>query len=53
MQFPEPTVDIEEIKQKYHAIVGAEGGDGDEQTSTDAQKEKKGKKKTKKKKGKQ
>ena len=25
MQFPEPTVDIEEIKKKYHAIEEAEG----------------------------
>jgi hypothetical protein len=25
MQFPEPTVDIEAIKQEYHAIVAAEG----------------------------
>ncbi len=27
MEFPAPTVDIEEIKQKYHAIVEAEGGE--------------------------
>ena len=26
MQFPAPTVDIEEIRQKYHAIVREEGG---------------------------
>jgi hypothetical protein len=25
MKFPEPTVDIEQIKQKYHAIVQEEG----------------------------
>ena len=24
MKFPEPTVDINEIKKKYHAIVAAE-----------------------------
>jgi len=52
MKFPEPTVDIEEIKKKYHAIVEQEG-DGvdaelDEQTADGkakkAKKSKKGKK---------
>jgi hypothetical protein len=52
MKFPEPTVDIEEIKKKYHAIVEQEG-DGveaelDEQTAggkgKKAKKTKKGKK---------
>jgi len=52
MKFPEPTVDINEIKKKYHAIVEQEG-DGveaelDEQTAgakgEQAQKEKKKKK---------
>mgnify|MGYP000561992149 FL=1 len=27
MKFPEPTIDIEEIKQKYHAIVQEEGAE--------------------------
>lgn len=39
MKFPEPTVDIAEIKQKYHAVVAAEGGEGAEQTSVGEQKE--------------
>jgi len=54
MKFPEPTVDIDEIKNKYHAIVEAEG-DGPEaelDAPTDSAKGKKGKKSKKGKKGK-
>lgn len=56
MKFPEPTVDIDEIKKKYHAIVVLEG-DGDKaeldaQTdSREVKKRKKGKKGIKVKKG--
>jgi len=41
MKFPEPTVDIDVIKQKYHAIVAEEGTDGAEQTPADGKKQKK------------
>jgi PPK2 family polyphosphate:nucleotide phosphotransferase len=41
MKFPEPTVDINEIKQKYHAIVEQEGGADEQEASGD--KGKKGK----------
>ena len=54
MKFPEPTVDINEIKKKYHAIVEAEG-DGPEaelDAPTDNGTEKKEKKGKKRKKGK-
>lgn len=51
MKFPEPTVDIDEIKKKYHTIVESEG-DGPE-AELDAQAASgKGKKKKKGKKGK-
>ena len=43
MKFPEPTVDINEIKQKYHAIVEEEGG-GDAQPVEEPKKQKKKKK---------
>ncbi|MGD9409394.1 MAG: hypothetical protein PVF12_05380, partial [Thiohalocapsa sp.] len=49
MKFPEPTVDIDQIKQKYHAIVEEEGG-GDAQPVEEHKKQKKkgsGKKKKK------
>jgi len=51
MKFPEPTVDIEEIKQKYHAIVQEEriGQESAERAGPEA---KKGKKSKKNKKGK-
>jgi len=54
MKFPAPSVDIDEIKKKYHAIVEAEGGgegDGEEQLK-DGKKGKKSKKGKKNKKGK-
>jgi hypothetical protein len=44
MKFPEPTVDIDEIKKKYHAIVEAEG-DGPEAELDDQSASGKGKKK--------
>jgi hypothetical protein len=40
MKFPEPTVDIDEIKQKYHVIEQEEGNDKDRPDG----KKKKGKK---------
>ena len=55
MEFPAPSVDIDEIKEKYHAIVVAEG-DGEEaelEAPANSGKEKKGKKGKKSKKGKQ
>lgn len=54
MKFPEPTVDINEIKKKYHAIVDEEGGGAEEeqQEQADAREEKKGNKGKKGKKGK-
>ena len=42
MKFPEPTVDINEIKKKYHAIVEEEKKEKEEQTG--GKKGKKGKK---------
>ena len=49
MKFPEPTVDIDEIKKKYHAIVEAE----EERTGgTEGKRDKKGKRRKKGKKGK-
>jgi len=50
MKFPQPTVDINEIKQKYHAIVEAEGTGASDPSQAS---EKKDKKRKKKKKGKQ
>jgi len=57
MQFPEPTVDIVEIKKKYHAIVAEEkekkeepGGGNKDKTDKERKKGKKGKKKGKKRK---
>jgi hypothetical protein len=50
MKFPKPTVDINEIRQKYHAIVEAEGNGA---SDTSQASEKKDKKHKKKKKGKQ
>jgi hypothetical protein len=50
MKFPAPTVDIDEIKKKYHAIVEAEGGE--EKSEAGEEKGKKGKKGKKSKKGK-
>ncbi len=50
MKFPEPTVDISEIKKKYHAIVEQEGDgpeaelDGQADSGTGKKKRKKGKK---------
>ena len=45
MKFPAPSVDIDEIKKKYHAIVVAEGGEDDgEEKQNNGKKEKKGKK---------
>jgi PPK2 family polyphosphate:nucleotide phosphotransferase len=51
MKFPEPTVDIEEIKQKYHAIVQEEGAEQEsaEHVNSEA-KEGKNRRKAKKKK---
>ena len=54
MKFPEPTVDINQIKQKYHAIVEQEG-DGVEAEldgQTEGGKDKQARKEKKKKKGK-
>jgi len=57
MQFPEPTVDIVEIKKKYHAIVAEEkekkeepGGGNKDKKDKERKKGKKGKKKGKKRK---
>ena len=50
MKFPEPTVDINEIKKKYHAIVEAEKKEQEEQAG--GKKGKKGKEKKKGRKGK-
>jgi PPK2 family polyphosphate:nucleotide phosphotransferase len=52
MKFPEPTVDINEIKQKYHAIVQEErtGAEGAETDESERKQGKKGAKKKKKKK---
>jgi hypothetical protein len=50
MKFPEPTVDITEIKQKYHEIVEAEAESQERQPSaekTSGKKKKKDKKKKK------
>jgi PPK2 family polyphosphate:nucleotide phosphotransferase len=44
MKFPKPTVNIDEIKQKYHAIVEEEGGDEDADAQSDEKKKKKKKK---------
>ena len=46
MKFPEPTVDIEEIKKKYHAIVQEEriGQESTERAGSEAKKGKNGKK---------
>ena len=49
MKFPEPTVDINEIKKKYHAIVEEEGQGGEKQEQAGG---KEGKKANKGKKGK-
>ncbi len=51
MQFPEPTVDMAEIKRKYHAIVQRQGGGETDEPheSTDAKQNKKDKKNKKKK----
>jgi hypothetical protein len=49
MKFPEPTVDIEVIKQKYHAI-GQEERTGAVGAETDESERKQGKKGAKKKK---
>ena len=51
MKFPEPTVDIDEIKKKYHAIVEQEG-DGAEAELDDRSDRGRGKKEKKRKKGK-
>ena len=51
MKFPAPTVDINEIKQKYHAIV-AEEGDGEQAELKDQPNSGKGKKEKQGKKGK-
>ena len=51
MQFPEPTVDIDEIKRKYHAIVAEEGREDAEEPGA-ASEPKKDKKHKKHKKGK-
>jgi PPK2 family polyphosphate:nucleotide phosphotransferase len=54
MKFPEPSVDINEIKKKYHAIVEEEGGGEKAELEEQANsgKEKKGKKSKKGKQGK-
>ncbi len=44
MKFPEPTVDIDVIKQKYHAILAEEGHGEAEPTPAGGKKEKKNKK---------
>jgi hypothetical protein len=52
MKFPEPTIDINEIKQKYHAIVEEEGGEKQEPAGgKEGKKGNKGKKGKKGKKG--
>lgn len=48
MKFPAPSVDINEIKKKYHDIVEQEGGQEETQEQADGKKGKKGKKKNKK-----
>jgi hypothetical protein len=52
MKFPEPTIDIEEIKQKYHAIVQEEGigQESAEHVNSEAKEGKKRRKEKKKKK---
>jgi PPK2 family polyphosphate:nucleotide phosphotransferase len=47
MKFPKPTVDIDEIRQKYHAIVEAEGNGASDTSQASEKKDKKHKKKTK------
>jgi PPK2 family polyphosphate:nucleotide phosphotransferase len=47
MKFPAPTVDIDEIKKKYHEIVEEEGGGEQKQKRAGAKKDKKKKGKTK------
>ncbi len=44
MKFPAPSVDIDEIKKKYHAIVEAEGGEEEQKGGKKGKKTKKGNK---------
>ena len=44
MKFPKPTVDIDEIRQKYHAIVEAEGNGASDTSQASEKKDKKHKK---------